>query len=123
MSEQMTLGDFIDALRKHAANGVKSVAMMFGGKPDTRVHSYRGYCKHAALGWYGGDYGSNHISAAELADSLEKQLGDDIKGWKGGDYVVQRSMPLWCSNQGNADRCAVVGISRYGRILIEYQDD
>lgn len=115
---QMTIGAFIARLRELSPS--TDVRYVFGGCPDMRVQSYRGYYDEAALGWRGGEYGTEGVLAHDLARSLELQINHRMEGWKGGAFIISRDTPLWCDNAGNCSSCAVVGVTDYGQILIEY---
>lgn len=115
---RMTIGALITRLRELSPS--TDVRYVFGGCPDLRVASYRGYYDEAALGWQGGDYGTEGVLAHDLAKALETQIGTVMTGWKGGEYPITRETPVWCDNAGNFSSCAVVGVTDYGQILIEY---
>lgn len=118
----LSLGEFVTLLREAGKDpNWKNVIFMFGGKPNMKVHSYRGYYDHAALGWSGGDYGtSSGVDANELADAIEAQYGSYMSGWKGGEFLIHKNIPLWCANDGCFGP-AIVGIED-NQILVAKTD-
>ena len=85
---QLTLGELVDQLRE--------------AFPDSLVanivfpHSYRGYYCDLAFELRGGSR-----TAKELLDDCLEALGSEFTGYKGGEYLMDRSTPLWVSNYGS----------------------
>ena len=84
---QMTLGKLIAALN----------AM----PPDTEIanlhspHSYRGYYEDLA---FSHDIGSRH--ACDLLAECKAAMGKAFIGYKGGDYVMGETTPIWLAEYG-----------------------
>lgn len=85
---QMTLGELIEALE--------------GLDPETRVHgfgephSYRGYYKD--LSFHPTD---EDRSAAELLAVCRSCMGRVFTGYKGGEFMMGETTPVWLSPQGS----------------------
>jgi hypothetical protein len=106
MNEYWTLGDLIDALKQRKQD--QSVAFDFGYFVPCYLGSWRGVYAHLAIGYANQGYDT----VADFLRDLEKAVGADFQGWKGGDYVMTRSTPVWVANSGDANNTAVVGIAR-----------
>jgi len=114
--DQWTLGQLIDALE---AVGDKANACRFDfchavpGKLD----SYRGYYEDLALGW---EPQTNYPepTVAHVLDTLKKQIGTTVHGYKGGDYVVSRDQTVYVANYGETGSTGIVGVdSTYTTVI------
>lgn len=99
----LRLGDLIDGLR--AARQDASVEFDFGGLKPKGVDSYRGYYSDLALSW-----DSVGLDVARLLKVLEAADGEVFTGYKGGDYRMDRSTPVWVANYGQCHGVAVVRV-------------
>lgn len=107
MKEQLTLGGLIAAMEKRPRD--EEVRFVFGSFVARSLGSYRGYYDHLAI-----EYDDNWRKPETVAAWLEKlrgAIGETYSGYKGGDYVMSEATPMWASNYGNADHCAIVGIA------------
>jgi hypothetical protein len=105
--EQMTLGVLIDALSKMDAD--KNITFDFGGFYAHRVQSWRGAYEELAIGY--AKYGeSGAQTVGELLARLTAAVGATYEGWKGGDYTMERSTPLWVANPGESTNTVIDGI-------------
>ena len=100
---QWTLGDLISALEEMP--------------PDREVgnlcdpHSYRGYYCDLAFENSGGNQ-----PAGKLLDECKKAMGAVFEGYKGGDYVMGESTPIWVAEYGCCGE-KIVGIDASGMFL------
>lgn len=110
--EQMTLGAFVDALA--AAEPERSVYFDWCRLTPTCFDSYRGYYDQLALGvaLHG------NVTAGALAGAAKRAIGTTFEGWKGGDYKMTRSTPLWVDNPGEATGTQIVGVRDDGWAII-----
>ncbi len=87
---ELTLSEVIDRLR--------------GLPADARVQGLDGIL-HSDRGWYDRSATEpNNLAgwgAQELADVLEKQIGKEIYGWKGGEYYVDAFKPIYVAEYGS----------------------
>lgn len=119
-SPQLILGDLIDELEKCDLSDLssgekKGIAFDFGSAIPTTVDSWRGSYAELAIGYRlsGYDNDDQHFSdsyAVDFLEHLKSTIGKTFDGWKGGEYTMSKSTPVWVSNPGNAGSTAVVGV-------------
>lgn len=120
--EQLTLGELISALEK--TDQTKGVFFEFAHCRPTDFDSYRGYYDHLALG-FTGEYGGKSLSVSDLLAKAKAANGGEFSGWKGGDYIMDESTPLWAANPGCTSDTAIVGVKDAGwavLLVTAYQD-
>ena len=67
----------------------------FPGEPN----SYRGYYDHLAF-----EPGAERITVGDFKRVIdERVMGKTFIGYKGGDYVMDHSVPVWCAEYGRAN--------------------
>jgi hypothetical protein len=71
----MTLGELIISLRRHG--NLKMVGL------GNELFSYRGHYERSAV-----LVSRDPIRASDLADRYESQLGKEVMGYKGGDFII-----------------------------------
>lgn len=103
----MNLEDLIDALA--ALPPEWRLDSNYGG-----FHSYRGYYEQLALEAAGGDDGA---TVGTLLTEARAAVGATFEGWKGGEYVMDGSAPVWVSDEGSASGHRLVGLSIKGRVV------
>lgn len=126
MLQQKTLADLIAALEL-AASGLDAMA-----RPDlVRIEwnlmrpgkwaSYRGYYDQIALAF--GMPNDDEIEDIDIDNFLHQcwsMVGATVHGYKGGNYVVLKSTPLWVANYGDASGVAITGFKQAaGYFLLE----
>lgn len=85
------------------------------------IHSDRGYYERNAVEPGAG----TRIQAHALADSLERQIGCTMRGWKGGEYTISGAQPVAFAIEGDtgpyiAGFALVDGSPHvYGPVLVE----
>lgn len=104
---QMTLGKLIAALEV-MPEGAEVVNL-------NRPHSYRGYYCDLA---FERDEGTR--SASDLLAECKAAIGKVFEGYKGGDYVMKESTPVWVSEYGS---CGVKLIAMHEDGGYEVDDD
>ena len=85
---QMTLGGLIDRLKEFEPE-----AMIDG---IAFPHSYRGYYSDLAF-----DKIDYRRTAVALLEDCKSTLGMTLQGYKGGDYDMGQSTPVWIANYGS----------------------
>lgn len=109
----LRLGDLIDALERVEEKD-KHVEFDFGGFEPTGISSYRGYYSDLAL-----QYDGTALNTGQLLETLKKADGAVFTGYKGGDYQMNRSTPVWVANYGEAHGVAVIAVEDQGyRVLL-----
>lgn len=84
---QMTLGSLIDKLEKLPED------LTIEGIHNP--HSYRGYYCDLAL-----EPTTDPVTVKELLQECRSVMGKSLMGYKGGDFVMGESTPLWVSYYG-----------------------
>lgn len=102
--EPMTLGALIDELRLRDA--AEEIVYDFGGFHVGKIASYRGYYDQLAIGFC--EHPSRYVGS--LLAECEAAVGATFEGWKGGEYQMDRSTPVWASNAGRSSDTAIVGV-------------
>ena len=100
----MRLGEIIDALAR--ATPEHSVVFDFGGFEPTGIDSYRGYYSDLAISYDE----SGGMNAGALLAELRDADGNVFEGYKGGEYRMDGSTPVWVANHGRSHGVAVVGV-------------
>lgn len=92
---QMTFGDLIDRLGQLPVN-----TPVAAGDPD----SYRGYYSDIALN------PTETSTAGTLLAECQSLLGGMMTGYKGGEFPIHRSVPVWVAPYGCCgDRLMSIG--------------
>lgn len=99
----MPLGEIIDALDGIADDTF--VQFDFGGFEPTGIDSYRGYYSDLALG-----FDREGMKVGALRAELQDADGGTFEGYKGGEYRMDRSTPVWVANYGRSHGVAVVAV-------------
>lgn len=99
----LTLGRLISYLEHTADHPVPNL---------THPHSYRGYYSDLAFEWKDGE-----TSSKSLLEVCKVLLGGGVlRGYKGGEYQMSHSTPLWVANWGEQGR-PLIAISNRGTNL------
>ena len=117
-----TLGELAALLRPlDASRTIVFYGKGVSGSPGT-IDSYRGYYEFPAIDWR--EDGSANVG--ELFNEIESAIGATFTGYKGGNYPMTRSSPLWVSGYGNCTGLGIVGVDASSdpvKILVEKIDD
>jgi hypothetical protein len=89
----LTLGQLIDALSAAPKSAV--VALSDSGSSPFQPHSYRGYYSDLAF-----QEAPETRTVADVLKDAKKALGTTFSGYKGGDYLMSETTPLWASSYG-----------------------
>jgi hypothetical protein len=79
----------------------------FGSMRPAHLASYRGYYDHLALGF--ASEGAP-LTVTDLLARLKATVGETFSGWKGGEYRMTESTPVWVANRGEATQTSIVGL-------------
>ena len=106
----MTLGGLISRLSEIGRSGMGNakVVVDLGGSPGSFM-SYRGYYDDLSL-----DRSGDGVTVQELLKKCETALGKHFTGYKGGEYLMDESTPLWVSEYGSASGIAIIDILLQG---------
>lgn len=129
-SPQMTLGEMIAIIEPIAKNqeGIikkynheANVEFDFEYAYPTGLSSWRGSYAELALNFSFVGYGvegftkdekfePKEMLVSKFLELLKSALGKTYTGWKGGDFVMGKTTPIWVANDGNSGNTGVVGI-------------
>jgi hypothetical protein len=117
---QLTLGQLIQKLEKceltyGEENKPKDVCFDFGSAVPTSLDSWRGVYAHLALGYElsGRDNNFRDFTSPNVKDllsELKSANGKCFTGWKGGEYYMNKSTPVWVANPGGVGHTAIVDV-------------
>jgi hypothetical protein len=77
------------------------------------VDSYRGYYSDLALEPV---RGATNVRA--IRQALESAIGETYQGYKGGDYTMGPTTPLWVANYGTTGAMVTGVIERDGTVIL-----
>ena len=104
---QMTLGQLIERL-----NHLHPSVTLCIGYP----HSYRGYYSDLAFEQ------SEVRTVDEILKEVEGCLGKEFTGYKGGEYTMDESTPVWIAEYGSAGvRLMAIGLN--GSLVTAEEED
>ena len=98
----MTLGEIIFVLEK--CDPTHNVWYAFGSLRPDGLDSYRGVYSQLALGY--AEEG-DPVNVADLLKECKEAVGKTFTGYKGGDFVMDKSTPVWISNYGKASETGI----------------
>jgi hypothetical protein len=107
MARAIELGELITLLKHRPQDD--QVRFDFGGFIPRYVASYRGFYEQLAIG-YDEDW-QKPVTVAELLIQLRGAVGATFTGYKGGEYTMDASTPVWAANHGYSNQTAIVGLA------------
>ena len=137
-SPQMTLGEMIatiELIAKNQENIIKKydheadVVFDFEYAYPTGLSSWRGSYAELALNFSFKGYGvegfqklenfePKEMLVSKFLELLKSALGKEYTGWKGGEFVMGKTTPIWVANDGNSGNTGVVGIKNDEHTII-----
>jgi len=120
-SPQLTLGEMI--LKLESVKN-KDLPVVFDVKPyrPVNIDSWHGSYNELALKYVGNE--SRAFTVTELLRLLKSVIGRTLTGYKGGEYLMGKTTPVWVANYGESggfreeDYTAVVDILETGTEVI-----
>lgn len=82
----------------------------FGSAVPTTLDSWRGVYAELALGYQ--DDGLPELS--KVIEELKSAVGKTFTGYKGGDFKMGRTTPVWVANYGDSGSTAIVDVVNRG---------
>jgi hypothetical protein len=104
----ISLGGLIDRLKKCPPE--REVMFDWCGMGPVNFGSYRGYYDHLALSYEDGA----RITAGDLLELAEAEVGATHSGWKGGTFRMDRNTPVWVANSGDCWGTGIVDVDSGG---------
>jgi hypothetical protein len=110
--KQLTLGELIERLKECQPD--REVKFDFANFHPGGLDSYRGFYEQLAI-----EYQTDlEIKTADFIAKLEKAVGRNYEGYKGGSYTMFRDTPVWVANYGESTYTGVVGVLDAGYITV-----
>lgn len=106
---QMTLGKMISRLKEMP----KDMQIQSISNP----HSYRGYYSDLAF-----EPCSNTVTVEKLLSDCYSSMGQVFEGYKGGDYMMGSTTPVWISHYGSCGS-KIISILDDGSIETKDEDE
>lgn len=122
-SKQLTLGEMILKMEfaidkasreENAEYRNPDVIFDFASIGPTVLDSWRGSYAELALGYED----EARLKADEFLKHLKEAVGKTYTGWKGGDFVMGKSTPMWVANPGNSGETGIYDIIYDGYSII-----
>jgi hypothetical protein len=105
MHEQLNLKGLLYHLGK--CDHSKPVYYDFGRLFPTDFDSYRGYYEQLALGV---SNGAHQHTAGTLFKAAKQCMGKIFTGYKGGDFLMTATTPIWVDNVGDCTGTFLYGV-------------
>lgn len=115
---QLTLGMLIQQLRD-IEDAEKEVFFDFGHDRRYPVGfiSWRGIYRELALTYEDhNNYGP--MSVGEFLSLCEKTVGEEFYGYKGGEFIMDESTPIWVDNYGEANSIALRHVDERDQVVL-----
>lgn len=105
--KQFALGELISKLEM--LDPATLIKLMFSEiVTNCTSHSYRGYYEQLAI--YPKFDSGSPLCVAPFVRFLKTCLGHTYTGWKGGEYTMGETTPVWVSDQGESSGVMLVGL-------------
>lgn len=114
MKEQLNLGQLIFLLARCDPTAI--VRFDFVYFVPTTIDSYRGYYEQLAIG-YTNESGVE-CTVEDLLKRCKDMLGAKVTGYKGGEYFVGETTPMWVANTSEAGGTAIIGVNDNSYVAI-----
>lgn len=119
---QLRLGELINILKIYP----EEMAVYYdfcNFMPTLDFNSYRGIYEDLSIGYMKDVYCKKSLTVKCLKEGLEKVIGMEFTGYKGGDFIMKNHTKIWVANYGESDNTAIAGVSCYGdcEIILETQ--
>jgi len=104
-SEQLTLGELIMSLEKCQQGA--DISFDFEHARPTDLTSYRGNYRELAICF---DFDTEFLKVSKFVDMLKEAIGKTYQGWKGGDFLMGKTTPMWAANSGSCGQTAIIEV-------------
>jgi len=122
-SNQLSLGELIQEVEKSGLKdkdgNPKEVYFDFGYMQPIGLDSWRGSYDELSLEYSEDETDKTYYWDAEkLLSELRSAIGKEYTGYKGGEYTMSESTPVWVAKYGMSGNTGVVGVLDDGWRLI-----
>jgi len=116
-SGQLTLGEIINKIELIIKDKpeLPTVIYDFEYLFPTEIDSWRGSYDELALNY---STEGTQLYADGFLKILKDTVGKKLEGYKGGEYVMTESTPVWVANYGNSGNTAVLDVIDGGYQII-----
>jgi hypothetical protein len=101
----MSLGELIDFLNTKCEGDQKVVLDYDSSLGVSSPHSYRGYYSDLAI-----EPSEQGLKVGELLDALYEVLDTELTGYKGEEFLMDSSVPVWVSFYGSLGRALMSAV-------------
>jgi hypothetical protein len=120
-TEQITLGELI--ARLEGVDGSKPVVFDGGEFQPSHLGSWRGSYHELAIR-YEESEGDESMSAGDMAYLCNEANGSEFRGYKGGDFEMDSTTPVWVANRGTSSGfIETEGFAYQGVVNVEETDE
>jgi hypothetical protein len=117
LSDQMTLGNLLSELEKIDTGDEdleKRVYFDFGDTNPNGFGSWRGSYDEVCI-----HYGEHNAPKLyDFINQVKETIGKTFCGWKGGEFTMEESTPVWVANSGCASHSALIAVVDTGYSVI-----
>ena len=113
----LTVGELREKLESFVERDTK-VVFENGHNVPNRFDSYRGYYHHVALDTDGMSF-DKEVSVNDLLQTCISIQGSFVTGYKGGEFEIRDTTPVWVSDYGIASGIALTDVElRDGKVVL-----
>lgn len=106
----VTLGSLIKILE---GSDITSLVTFSDGKTPGSEDSYRGYYSDLAF-----DNSDEPKTVAQFLEQVKKALDKSYTGYKGGDFIMDASTPLWRAEYGSCGEAIISAQDIGGKLIL-----
>jgi len=113
LSDQLSLGEILekvkDIINSKESETLKELSVYFDFEYlfPTDLDSWRGIYAEIALNYTSE---GTPLNVVEFKNLIENAIGNTYEGYKGGDFYMTESTPVWVANYGRSGNTAVIDI-------------
>lgn len=107
-SPQLMLGELLILLEQ--VSNKKLPVKFSSGKKPTKLSSWRGSYREIAF-QYDDSADSPCPSVEDIINQIKNSIGSKFEGYKGGEFLMGKTTPVWVSQWGQSSREAPVSVS------------
>jgi hypothetical protein len=112
----LTLGELISVLEASGPGALVQFDFDHSLSPCF-PHSYRGYYSDLAF-----EVGSGAMTAFYFLGICQGVLGETLRGYKGGEFLMSKDTPLWVADYGCSGRAIIKALPGDGVLILITKD-